>query len=46
MYSNRLSYPSDLSEAQWQLLEPLIFLPKSYGRLREYDLRTFVNGIF
>ena len=46
MYSNRLSYPSDLSEAQWQLLGPLIPVPKSYGRPREYDLRTIVNGIF
>jgi transposase len=46
MSSNRLSYPSDHSEAQWQLLELLIPVDKSYGRPREYDLRAIVNGIF
>ena len=46
MSSNRFSYPSDLSEAQWLLLEPLIPVPKSYGRPREYDLRAIVNAIF
>ena len=46
MYSNQLSYPSDLSEAQWQLLELLIPVPKSYGRPREYNLRIIVNEIF
>ena len=26
------SYPSDLSEAQWKLVAPLILVPQSYGR--------------
>ena len=40
------SYPSDLSEAQWKLIAPLIPVPQSYGRPREYGLREIVNAIF
>ena len=46
MLSNRLRCPSHLSEAQWKLLEPLMPVPKSYGRPRGYDLRAIVNPIF
>jgi putative transposase len=41
-----MSYPSDLSDAQWQLLEPLLPTPKSTGRPRQWDLRHVLNGIF
>ncbi|WP_081641685.1 transposase [Thermus thermophilus] len=30
--SSRRSYPSDLSDAEWALLEPLIPAPKPGGR--------------
>ena len=46
MATTPASYPSDLSEAQWKLSAPLIPVPKSYGRPREYRLREIVNAIF
>jgi transposase len=39
-------YPSDLTDVEWQHLEPLLPLPKSTGRPREWSLRLIVNGIF
>jgi putative transposase len=39
-------YPSDLSNEEWAVLEPLIPLGKPGGRPREVDLRTVLNGIF
>ena len=40
------SYLSDLSEAQWQLIAPLIPISQNSGQLREYALREIVNSIF
>jgi hypothetical protein len=40
------SYPSDLSEAQWQFIALLIPVPQSSGRPREYGVREIVNAIF
>lgn len=34
-----MSYPSDLTDAEWQLLEPLLPAPKATGRPRKWDLR-------
>lgn len=39
-------YPSDLTDVEWQHLEPLLPAPKSTGRPREWSLRLIVNGIF
>lgn len=43
-------YPSDLSDAQWQLLAQLIGKygpqPSKGGRPRIYDLRDVLDGIF
>lgn len=39
-------YPTDLSDAQWQLILPLIPPPKPGGRDREVDVREVVNAIF
>lgn len=39
------SYPSDLSQAQWNILEPLLASKSSMGRPREYTLDTIVNAI-
>jgi putative transposase len=39
-------YPSDLTDAQWQLIEPHLPAAKPGGRPRETDLRDVVNAIF
>lgn len=41
----RKPYPTDLSDAQWTLLEPLIPSPKQGGRPRTIDLREVINAI-
>ena len=41
----RKSYPSDLSEREWRLLEPLLPRPKPGGRPIKYARREMVNGI-
>lgn len=42
---DRKPYPSDVTDGQWRLIEPLIPPPKPGGRPREVDLREVVNGI-
>ena len=42
----RKSYPSDLSDKEWEILEPLIPAAKEGGRPREVDMREVMNGIF
>jgi putative transposase len=41
----RKPYPSDLTDEQWCLIEPLIPPAKPGGRPREVDVREVVNGI-
>ena len=41
----RRSYPSDLSDSEWKILEPLLPTEKSGGRHRGYALREIVNAI-
>lgn len=41
-----LRYPSDLSDAEWRLVEPLIPPAKRGGRRRSVDIREVLNGIF
>jgi transposase len=41
-----LRYPSDLSEAEWRLVEPLIPPAKRGGRKRSINVREVLNGIF
>ena len=41
----RLSYPSDLTNAEWQLLEPEMPALKTGGRPRSVPWREIVNGI-
>src|ERR1700688_4486793 len=38
--------PSDLTDAQWQCLEPLIPAAKPGGRPRKTDMRSAMNAIF
>lgn len=40
-----LRYPSDLTDAEWALVEPLIPPAKRGGRRREVDVREVLNGL-
>ena len=42
---NELPYPSDLTAAQWALIERLLPAPKPKGRKRRVDLRKITNAI-
>lgn len=42
----RKPYPSDLTAAQWALIEPLIPPAEPGGRRRTVDVRAVLNGIF
>jgi putative transposase len=42
----RKSYPSDLTDAQWTILELLIPAAKYGGRPREVEMREIVNAMF
>src|ERR1700732_5605287 len=42
---DRLRYPSDLPDAEWQHIEPLIPPAKSGGGKRRVDMREVVNGV-
>ena len=41
-----LRYPSDLTDAEWALVEPLIPPAKRGGRPRTVDVRAVLNAIF
>ena len=41
----RKSYPTDLTDGQWVLIEPLIPPAKPGGRPREVDMREVINAI-
>lgn len=40
------SYCTDLTDGQWELLQPLIPKAKKGGRPRIVDMRGVINGIF
>jgi transposase len=42
---DRLRYPSDLTDEEWSLIEPLIPPAKHGGRKREVVVREVVNGV-
>lgn len=42
---NRKPYPSDLTDAQWQELAPLLPAAKPGGRPRTVDMREVINAI-
>jgi putative transposase len=44
MSSNR--YPTDLSDAEWSLLEPHLPVPKPRGRPRVHSPREILNAVF
>jgi transposase len=41
-----LRYPSDVTDAEWVLVAPLIPPAKRGGRRRSVDLREVLNGVF
>ena len=41
----RRRYPSDLTDAQWRLLEPMLPSCKPGGRPRKHDLRDIMDAI-
>ena len=41
----RRSYPTDLTDDEWRVLEPLIPPAKPGGRPRSVDAREVLNGI-
>jgi transposase len=42
---SQLRYPSDLTDDEWSLIEPLIPPAKRGGRKREVDVREVMNGV-
>ena len=42
----RAPYPTDITDAQWAVLEPEIPAPRPGGRPRKTDLREVVNALF
>jgi putative transposase len=43
---NQKRYPTDLSDKEWALLEPLLPPAKTGGRERTVEIREVVNAIF
>jgi putative transposase len=43
---NSKPYPSDLTDEQWAILEPLLPKTKPGGRPRKYDMRRILNALF
>lgn len=43
---DRKPYPSDLTDEEWTLLEPLIPPAKPGGRPRRWEMREILNAIF
>jgi transposase len=41
-----LRYPSDLTDAEWAFVEPMIPPARSGGRPRDVNVREVLNGIF
>jgi len=42
----RLRYGSDLSDKEWQLIEPLLPPPAETGRPRGWPMREIMNALF
>ena len=44
-FMTRKKYPTDLSDAEWEIIAPLIPPAKPGGRPRKVDLRKVINAI-
>lgn len=42
----RKPYPSDLTDQEWEIIEPLVPKPESRGRPRAHEDRELLNAIF
>src|SRR5215218_1345675 len=42
----RKPYPTDLSDAEWNYIEPHLPAPNGHGRPRIHDLREILNAVF
>src|ERR687892_682139 len=42
----RKPYTTDLSDAEWNYIEPHLPAPKGYGRPRTHSLREILNAVF
>jgi putative transposase len=42
---SRRTYPTDLTDQEWAVLEPIVPQPKSGGRPAEHSRREIINGI-
>ena len=42
----RRPYPTDLSDAEWNYIEPHMPAPKGHGRPRAHSLREILDAIF
>jgi putative transposase len=45
MSARRLTYSTDLTDDEWQILKPLLPPEKSGGRPRKYPIREVINAI-
>jgi transposase len=45
MHFDRGAYLTDLSNTEWQILEPLLPAEKPGGRHRKYPIREIINAI-
>ena len=45
IWMEELAYPSDLTAAQWALIDPMLPTPKARGRKRSVDFRVILNAI-
>jgi putative transposase len=43
---SRRAYPTDLTDPQWDILQPLLPVKTGKGRNQEVDLREILNAIF
>jgi transposase len=43
---NRKAYPTDLTDQEWAILEPLVPPPKAGGRPSTWPRREFLNAVF
>ena len=39
-------YQTDLTDAEWRVIAPLLPKPRATGRPREWPMREIINGIF
>ncbi len=42
----RRSYPTDLTDQEWSIIEPLLPPPSTIGHPRQVNLREIINAIF